>query len=555
MLPFYLFTDTSMARNMILYRYERLEKAIANAKARGYEGALFPWESGSAGDEVTPRYAKDIDGSVIEMDTIDYEHHISAAVAYSVYNYYRVTKDNDFMTECGAKIIFSTARFWASRVTYNKRKKRYEILDVIGPDEFHVKVKNNAYTNLMASWNLEYAYKLYNAFRKKKDPVFGRLVKNMSLRREEIERWKEIVESIYILRATDGVVEQFERYFRKKDIPVKSYNEFFMPEAPQHLSYRDFNKTQFVKQADTLMLFYLLPELFSHENKIKNYGYYIKRTLHQSSLSHSVHSLLAAQLGDRLRAYALYLFAAQVDLKNLHNNTDGGMHMANAGGVWQAAIFGFAGITLKERAIAVDPRLPGHWNSMSFDLFWEGRLLRFAISKRRVMITYLMPGPDSGPVQVYISGKPYSIELSGRIDIKMDKKEDAMAPPKRVKEILKPGQLIFVNENDSVKEVTRLLRERNVSSVPVVTGDKKLCGIISKQDIVNATEREDLSQLKARDIMTRSVEYLKSCDHLEIALRLFTERSFQVLPVVQDKKLIGCVTRKEILSACGNEYY
>ena len=555
MLPFYLFTDPDTAKNMLLYRYNRLGHAIANAKKKGYSGALFPWESGGVGDEATPRYAKDVDGSVMEVDTIDYEHHISGDIAYAVFNYFRATDDIDFMIRSGAEIVFSTARFWASRVTFNEKIKKFEILDIIGPDEFHIRVKNNAYTNILASWNLEYAATLYYELKKKNPVAFLKLKHHLKLNDKETADWKDISKNIYVSRSKDGIIEQFEGYFKKKSIPAKSHSDFFMPEAPQHLTYKNFHKTQFIKQADTLLLFYLFPERFSHEEMVKNYQYYIKRTLHQSSLSHSTHAILASEYKDCLRAYALFLFAAQVDLKNLHNNTDGGMHMANVGGVWQAIVLGFAGISFTDGLIDINPRLPGHWHSVLFELMWKKDSIRLNISNRGVEACYYPVDSHSQPLHITVFKQRCVLEPAKIVKVTPKRKESAMVPLKRLKDIMKQENFVFVDLNNPVKDVTRLLREKSASSVPVVTGDKELCGIISKQDVINATEREDLSQLKAKDVMNKSVEYVKDSDHAEIALRLFTERSFQVLPVVKGKKLVGCITRKEILSACAGEYY
>lgn len=552
MLPFYLYTDPVVAKDMLLYRYLRLDAARNNAKKRGFKGALFPWESGMKGDEATPRYAKDTDGSIMDMDTIDYEHHISGDIAFAVFNYIRVTGDVDFMIRVGAEIIFSTARFWASRVAFNEKRKKYEITDVIGPDEFHSRVKNNAYTNILASWNMEYAHVLYNELKVKNARGLKKIADKLGIKDKEVDVWKKISEAVYIPRGKDNIIEQFEGYFKKKAIAIKSYDNFFMPEAPRHLSYRDFDKTQFVKQADTLLLFYLFPERFTPDEKIKNYRYYMERTLHQSSLSHSTHALLSSEFKDCIRAYLFFLFSAQVDLKNLHNNTDGGMHMANVGGVWQAAIFGFAGVSNKNGVMSINPRLPSNWHFMKFKLFWKSSLLNITVSNKKIDITYSSHGSRKDTIEIEIDSKIYSVKPSETISVKI-KKEAVMM--KHIKDIIKPEHFVFANENDSIKDVSRVLREKGLSSIPIVNGDRILCGIISKKDIVGVTEKDDFSQLKAKDVMSKSVEYIKAYDHVEIALRLFTERSYQMLPVVKGKTLIGCITRDEILSSCSKDSY
>lgn len=552
MLPFYLYTDPGVAKDMLLYRYLRLDAARNNAKKRGFKGALFPWESGMKGDEATPRYAKDTDGSIMEMDTIDYEHHISGDIAYAVFNYLRATGDYDFMLHYGMEIVFSTAQFWASRVSFNEKRKKYEIADIIGPDEFHSRVKNNAYTNTLASWNMEYAYSLYDKLKAQNPRELKKIAYRLGIDDKEVNKWKEISEAIYIPKGNDNIIEQFEGYFRKKETAIKSYDDFFMPEAPRHLSYRDFDRTQFVKQADVLLLFYLFPERFTRDEKIKNYRYYMERTLHQSSLSHSTHALLSSEFKDCVRAYLFFLFAAQVDLKNLHNNTDGGMHMANVGGVWQAAIFGFAGISVKDDMIAINPRLPGNWSSIKFKLFWRGSALDIKVSNNMVEVSYPSQGSRKKSLEIEIDNKIYSLKHLENISVKIRRGAVSM---KRIKDIIRQENFVYANESDPIKEISRILREKGLSSIPIVNGDNKLCGIISKKDIVSVTEKDDFSQLRAKDIMSKNVEFVKTSDHIEIALRLFTERSYQLLPVVKGKTLVGCVTRNEILTSCSKENY
>ncbi|MBN1871375.1 MAG: CBS domain-containing protein [Candidatus Omnitrophica bacterium] len=552
MLPFYIYTDPLIAKNILLYRYYRLNGARSNAKVRGYQGVLFPWESGSKGDDVTPRYAKDIDGSVIKIETIEYEQHITADIAYGVYNYYRATEDTDFMVNQGAEIVMESARFWASRVTFNLSRKKYEIHNVIGPDEFHINVKNNSYTNYMAAWNLEYAHDIYHDLKKNNPQELEDLMSKIRLSEKEVAAWKEIGDNMFIpISKKTGIIEQFEGYFKKKETVVRNYDKQFMPEAPSHYSYSDFDKTQFIKQADTLLLFNLFPERFTAEEKRKNYRFYIKRTLHQSSLSHSSHCLIAAQLGDYLRAFALYLFAVHVDLKNLHNNTDGGMHMANVGGVWQATVFGFAGLSFYSDAIAVNPVLPRHWKEISFNLFWKKSLLKVSVNNKMVsIICYPMNSNQSG-IKAIIFNKEFILEPFKIYEFKRKARDIHM---RRVRDIMRKDSFISANEDTPVRRISHFLVDHNISSVPIIDSSSQLQGIVSEQDILKVTD-SDLSKLKAKDIMNKSVEYVKEDDHIEIAIRIFTERPFRMLPVLRGKTVVGVLSRQEVLSACTGEYY
>ncbi|HIE36220.1 MAG TPA: glycoside hydrolase family 65 protein, partial [Candidatus Omnitrophica bacterium] len=194
--PFYLFNFPQVAKNMLLYRYKRLDKARELAKREGFKGAKFAWESADTGEEETPEWSKDFDGTVIKIYTHKQEHHITADVAYAVYKYYLATGDEEFMRKFGLEIIFETARFWASRVECNKRKDIYEIKNVIGPDEFHKNVKNNAYTNMMAKWNLVVAARLFEKFKKEKPSVYKRLKEKVNLKEKEVKEWQRIAPKI-----------------------------------------------------------------------------------------------------------------------------------------------------------------------------------------------------------------------------------------------------------------------------------------------------------------------------------------------------------------------
>ena len=384
-LPFFIYTDPRIARNILLYRYHRMNEARKIAKDKGYKGVLFPWESADTGQDTTPPYAKNLDGTIIEIHTGDMEHHIVSDVAYGVYGYFNVTGDVDFMCKAGLEIMFETARFWASRAIYNKRTKKFEIKNVIGPDEFHEGVNNNAYTNKMAAWNLRKANELYERFEKRIPRALKRVKRKISLKDNETKAWAEISEKIkFPFSKRKGIIEEFDGYFRKKDIVPKKLNHYFMPIVPHEIPLRDIMKTQLVKQADVVMLMYLLPERFSASEKAKNYLYYVKRTLHKSSLSPSIYAIMASEVGDRARAHLYFLFSLYADLKNTHNNTPDGIHAASLGGTWQAAVMGFAGFRNMANLPSFEPRLPGHWKSMKFRLKWRGSVMNLSVSNKKI---------------------------------------------------------------------------------------------------------------------------------------------------------------------------
>ncbi|MGB2706054.1 MAG: glycosyl hydrolase family 65 protein [Candidatus Omnitrophota bacterium] len=386
-LPFFIYTNPEVARNLLMYRFHRLDEARRIAKAKGYEGTLFPWESADTGEETTPPYAKNLDGSIIEIHTGDMEHHIVSDIAYGVSHYFNTTGDVDFMLKAGLEIVLESARFWASRVTRRRKKKKFDINGVIGPDEFHENVNNNAYTNKMAQWNLRKAKELYERFKKRRPRAFRRIARKISLKDKETENWLHVAENIkFPFSKSKGIIEEFDGYFRKKDIILKKFNHYFMPILPHEISLSDIKKTQLVKQADVVMLMYLLPENFREIQKAENYLYYIKRTLHKSSLSPSVHSIIASEIKDRTRSYLYFLFSLYADLKNTHSNSGDGIHAASLGGTWQAVVMGFAGGRNIENLPSFEPRLPGHWRNIKFCLKWRNCILRISAGNKRIKI-------------------------------------------------------------------------------------------------------------------------------------------------------------------------
>ena len=386
-MPFYLYNFPEIAKNILLYRAKRLKMARELAKKEGFCGAKFPWESADTGEEETPSWARDFDGSIIKIYTHQREHHINADIAYAFYNYYSVTQDEEFMKKYGYEVIFELARFWASRVEFNKRKKRYEIRHVIGPDEFHLDVNNNAYTNGLARWNLEIAYQLYFNL-KKRLPIYWKELKNkLNLTDKEVKEWRKIASLIYFpLDKKTKLIEQFEGYFKLKDVKLTQTDENGIPLLPSSIKPKDLKYTKLIKQADVLMLLYLLEDKFPLSVIKANYEYYILRTLHKSSLSASIHSIIAAKCRDLHRAYVLFNVSLRTDISNLYGNTAGGIHAASLGGTWQALIFGFCGIRFRNDTVFVNPLLPYTWHRVKFSLFYRNSLFKFDLNNEEVKV-------------------------------------------------------------------------------------------------------------------------------------------------------------------------
>jgi len=411
LLPFYIYTLPETAKNMLLYRYKRLDAAREIARKNGYKGAMFPWESACLGIDETPEWAKDLDGKIIPIHTGNREHHISADIAYSAYHYYNITADEKFMNEYGAELIFETARFWASRVEYNKRSKTYEIKNVIGPDEFHEDVNNNAFTNMMAKWNMIIGCKIYKKLKQSNPVVIKKITSKIGLTEKELLAWKRMSGQLTIIKKDKKhVIEQFDGYFKKKHYRITSWDENSLPLVTNRLTPRDYGKTQFVKQADVILLLYLLSDVFNLRTKRENYSYYIERTLHKSSLSLPIYALLAIETGDRERAYRFFNNSLHTDISNIHDNTDEGMHAACVGGTWQVVVNGFAGVKLYKDVLSINPHLPALWRRINFSLNYRGSLLKLDIKNDKVKIKIAAPAKKK-KIKINVFGVQH--EISG----------------------------------------------------------------------------------------------------------------------------------------------
>ena len=386
LLPFYLFTFPKAAKNMLLYRYRRLEESRKIAKRNGYKGAQFAWESAGTGEEETPDWAIDIDRTVIKIHTHKMEHHITGDIAYAIYKYYLATLDESFMQKAGYEMLIETARFWASRVRYNKKRDKCEIRNVIGPDEFHVGVDNNAFTNMMAKWNLFTVAKIVEKLKIKSQPYYKKIKKKLGLNDKEIITWKKVASRIVTRIDKKKIIEQFDGYFKLKKVALNQADENGIPLIPSKIKAKGLGKTQIVKQADVLMLIYLLNDIFSSETKLANYNFYISRTVHKSSLSAPMHAFAASEAGDLHRAYNFFNVCLRTDISNLYGNTAEGIHAASLGGTWQALIFGFAGTRIRKNEVSVNPKMPRSWRKLIFSLEWQGSVIKLELTNDVIKI-------------------------------------------------------------------------------------------------------------------------------------------------------------------------
>ena len=315
------------------------------------------------------------------------------------------TQDMDFLYSKGAEILTETARFWASRCEYNKEQDRYEINQVTGPDEWHEPVNNNLYTNYLARWNLGYVLSLLASIKKENQEAYDILIEKTGLTEAETAHWKEVQEKMYLPRKEGTrLLEQFEGYFELDNVTIEKYDENDWPVRPDALKTKRARETQINKQADVVMLLHLMGNEFDEETIKENYAYYEKRTLHGSSLSPSIFSVMGLKVGDDSKAYRYLRRAAFIDLLNMQGNTREGIHAANTGGVWQTIVFGFAGVAQREDGmLKVHPNMPKEWQGLTFRLHYRGAWLEITAD-----------GSNQAKV-IRLAGEPVEAEINGKV--------------------------------------------------------------------------------------------------------------------------------------------
>jgi kojibiose phosphorylase len=409
MLPFFIYAQPETARALLLYRYHTMAGALENARANGFKGAQYPWEAADTGVETTPKWTAD---GAHRIWTGEEEIHITADVAYGVVTYLTATEDWQFFLDYGAEILFNTARFWESRLEYNETQDRYELSRVIGPDEFHEHVDNNVFTNWMARWNLQKAIEFYHLMKQDHNATLSRIAADLELRDEEVVRWGQMADKIFIpFDRAKQLIEQFEGYFKRKEVPITHWDENNMPTYPSGYDHFNADETTLLKQPDVIMLMYVLPDEFDDEVKRVNYAYYEQRTLHKSSLSPSMHSIMGIEVGDTEKAEQYFLRSAQVDLVDNQGNTEWGMHAASTAGTWMCVVFGFGGFRVKNRQMTFKPWLPEGWEALQFKLKWHGDTLSVTIRPKDAV--FYLYSEQARSEEIVVSGQTVSIP-SGR---------------------------------------------------------------------------------------------------------------------------------------------
>jgi trehalose/maltose hydrolase-like predicted phosphorylase len=389
-LPFLAATEPPAARAMLEYRANRLSSALAIARAEGRRGARFPWESAGDGFDVTPRSGRDHAGHVVPIRTGEAEVHIVGDVAWAACCYVDWTGDRQFANGAGLRILVETARYWASRIRLDTAGSGH-IYGVIGPDEYHEPVDDNAYTNVLARWNLRRA------------AAAGAALGGAGVDDDELRQWGELADALVDgLNPSTGVYEEFAGFFDLEPLLIRDVAPRRPVTADLLLGPERVHRAQVVKQADVLMLHHLLPEEVEPGSLAANLDYYEPRTAHGSSLSPGMHAALFARAGRIGEALDALQLASRIDLDDLTRTGAGGVHLAAMGGVWQALAYGFAGVRPRDGGLVVEPVLPPTWSTLELRIQYHAVPLRLRVEPDVIVVD------ATAPVTLLVDGRRVS---------------------------------------------------------------------------------------------------------------------------------------------------
>ncbi len=382
--PMYLaVTPPSVTKALLQYRHDQLPGAYHNAQQQGLAGALFPMVTFN-GIECHN-----------EWEITFEELHRNAAVAFAIYQYTAYTGDERYVNHDGIEVLVGISRFWADRVHFSKRRGLYMIHGVTGPNEYENNVNNNWYTNRMAAWCLEYTLARL--------PLADTaVVAALDVTEDEKALWQDIQDRMYYPVDTElGIFVQHDTFLDKDLRPASTIPAAERP-INQHWSWDRILRSPFIKQADVLQGLYFLNDRFTREQKEANFDFYEPLTVHESSLSASIHAILAAELGKADKAVELYARTARLDLDNYNHDTEDGLHITAMSGGWLAIVQGFAGMRYVGGHLSFKPFLPKHWQGYRFALTYRGRQLAVAVA-------------PSGTTVTLVAGEPLAVEVAGQV--------------------------------------------------------------------------------------------------------------------------------------------
>ena len=396
-LPFYMLTaGHHVAKNLLLYRYKQLGKAIENAAKLGF----------SAGAALYPMVTMNGEECHNEWEITFEEIHRNGAIAYAISNYINHTGDEGYLKEGGLEVLLGISRFWSQRVNWSTDKNQFVMLGVTGPNEYENNVNNNWYTNYIARWTIQYTLEAIEKVKSDSNFWNAFTAKTSFRGSEETPRWKEIVEKIYQPKITGtNTYLQQDGFLDKEQVTVSHLDPAQRP-INQHWSWDRILRSVYIKQADVLQGMYFFEDHFSEDVIRENFLYYEPRTVHESSLSPCVHSVLASKLGMEEKAYEMYLRTARLDLDDYNHEADEGLHITSMAGTWMAVVEGFGGKRIKDGKLSFEPMLPQNWQGYRFNLVYQDIILSVAVNATDVAVT----NRSEESLEILVYGEDYAVE-------------------------------------------------------------------------------------------------------------------------------------------------
>ena len=391
-IPFYMATkDQQVARNLLTYRYNHLEKAIENAQKLGFNNgaALYPMVTMN-GEE-----------SHNEWEITFEEIHRNGAMVFAIFNYVRYTGDFDYIPEKGLEVMIAVARFWHQRANFSMPKNKFVILGVTGPNEYENNVNNNWYTNYLAKWCIEYCIEMIEKVKDGNREDYDRIMGHTNLIDSELLSWKEVSDKMYFPYSEEHkVFLQQDGFLDKEIIPVAKLDKINRP-INQKWSWDRILRSCYIKQADVLQGFYLFEENFDHKTMEKHFDFYEPLTVHESSLSPCVHSIQAAKLGRTEQAYQFYLRTSRLDLDDYNNEVKEGCHITSMAGTWMSIVEGFGGMRIVNDQLSFNPQIPHQWKAYSFKVNFRNQILKIEVESNKT--SFLLEGKE--PINILVKGK------------------------------------------------------------------------------------------------------------------------------------------------------
>lgn len=403
-IPFYMATkDKHVAKNLLLYRYNHLEKAIENATKLGFTNgaALYPMVTMN-GEECHN-----------EWEITFEEIHRNGAIVYGIYNYVNYTGDFEYIPKNGLEVMIGVARFWYQRSSFSIDKNQYVILGVTGPNEYENNVNNNFYTNYLAKWCINFTLETIENLKSTYSSDLERVLSKTLLSENEMNQMREVAQNLYLPYSKDyEVFLQQDAFLDKEILPTN-----FLPKSQrpinQHWSWDRILRSCYIKQADVLQGIYMFESNFSKEQICKHFDFYEPLTVHESSLSPCIHAILAAKINRIDKAYEMYLRTARLDLDDYNHEVAEGCHITSMAGTWMAIVQGFGGMRTNNNTLSFNPQIPEQWQSYSFTINYREWVLTIDKSHSDCVFT----NKSNTPIEIYVNKQCFSIQPNSLVKI------------------------------------------------------------------------------------------------------------------------------------------